>query len=289
MKLSHFKQVLKSCRGGVSMTVHRLPGEKQGNVSPSLPVRAPGRGRQGEFGSLSDYPYPSYQSYQAPGTPGSNLSETTGYYSTQSTSLPSVCSAAISPMGADLKTSQSGFENRDAIIGSTRHMKPSQMSTSQHSGYETDQTSFETSFQTSSGGGGSASNQTFPSRPNDIPPYTIRPLYSTGSNGNSNRVRMSSHSSYGGSSQMSSQVGSTTSPKPDAALSVRPPYPPPRTTPSTTTPPFAAANAHSFSVDRLENYGLPRASGDSHMTSLAPHSMSLSSVCRLGGGKRTNV
>ena len=268
------------------MTVHRLPGEKRGNVSPSLPVRAPGRGRQGELRSLSDYPY---LSYQAPGTPGSNLSETTGYYSTQSTSLPSVCSAAISPMGADLKTSQSGFENRDVITGSTQHMKPvpSQTSTSQHSGYETDQTSFETSFQTSSGGG-SALNQTFPSRPNDIPPYTIRPLYSTGSNGNSNRVRMSSHSSYGGSSQMSSQIGSTTSPKPDAALSVRPPYPPPRTTPSTTTSPFAA-NAHSFSVDRLESYGLPRVSGDGHMTSLAPHSMSLSSVCRLGGGKRTNV
>lgn len=262
------------------MTVHRMPGERKGSKSPTAPHRVPGRGREGDRRSLSEYTSPSYQSYQAPGTPGSNLSETTGYYSTQSTSLPSVCSAAISPVTPDMKSGHTGFGNRDIDPSPSPHIKsaPSQTSTSQHSGYETDQTSFETRFRTSSGG--SASNHTFPQRPNDMLPYTVRPLYPGGSNGNASRTRMSSQSSYGGSSQLSSVL----SPKSDAASSTRFHYTP-RTTQSSFTP-----TAHSFSVDRLESHIPKRVSSDSHVTSaLTPHSMSLSNVYRMGGGKRTNV
>ena len=321
LKLSHFKQILKSCRGGVSLLVHRMPGDRRSQQrDPSLAhssLTLRGIREAGDHHSVSDFP----SSFQAPGTPGSNLSETTGYYSTQSTSLPSVCSAAISPGGPEARTGMTslpGFVRQASPSLNLKSATASQTSASQHSGYETDQANFDalSHFRENSVSNSTANAFTSSSRSvlGDISnPYTVRPLYLTGMggsgiNGNSSRNRMSSQSSYGGSSQLSSSVlsNSVLSPKSDATTSSssrfafssrsgsnRHQIPPP---PS----PFSTVPRNSFSVDRLESASrLPphqHMSGDSHMTSsssllagVGPHSMSTSNVYRMELGKRTNV
>lgn len=258
------------------MTVQRMPGDRQSSQH-RLTCRIWG---EGDRSLLSEYtPTLSYQSFQAPGTPRSNLSETTGYYSTQSTSLPSVCSAAISPVTPDMKTSLSGFGRRPSPSINVKLPPSSNTSVSRHSGYETDQTSFESRFRASSGG--SSCTQSFPGRHGDSLSYTTgyRPLYLGSSNGNSTRNRMSSQSSYGGSSQVSSAV----SPKSEAT-SFKFCYSP-RSVQSSSF----SSTAQSYSVDRLESCPPRRMSGDRHVTSLSPHSMSLSNVYKIDARKRTNV
>lgn len=262
------------------MMIHRMPGNRRTRRIPSAPQRFPLRGKEGDKRSLSDYNSPSYQ---APGTPGSNLSETTGYYSTQSTSLPSVCSAAISPSTPDVKTGMTSFGHR---VSPSLHLKsvPSQTSTSQQSGYETDQTGFDSHFRDSSVTS-STTNNTYTSRPTDLSPYS-RPLCLGGNI--ISRTRMSSQSSYGGSSQLSSVL----SPKSDATSTSRFPYSSSRNN-HQPSPSFLTTVPHgSFSVDRLESRAPRRTSADHHVTSsssLGPHSMSLSNVYRMELGKRTNV
>lgn len=305
------------------MVIHRMPGnrrpqQRRGSASGSGPSLAQStltlRGiREGVGGSVSDFPpYPS--SLQTPGTPGSNLSETTGYYSTQSTSLPSVCSAAISPGTPEIKTGMTGIPTGFGRQTSpTLNLKsvPSQTSTSQHSGYETDQTSFDVHhlhFRDSSVSSSTANTNPYSSSSlssralGDLSNPYARPLYFPvgGGNGgvNGSRTRMSSQSSYGGSSQMSSSV---LSPKSDATAS------------SSSRFAYSSRNNHhnlpsslpfsvsvprnSFSVDRLESSrpSHPRMSGDSHVTSSSSllaggsHSMSTSNMYRMELSKRTNV
>ena len=325
LKLSHFKQIIKSCRGGISMVIHRMPGnrrpqQRRGSASGSGPSLAQStltlRGiREGGGGSMSDFAhYPS--SLQTPGTPGSNLSETTGYYSTQSTSLPSVCSAAISPSTLEIKAGMTGiptsFGRRTSPSLNLKSV-PSQTSTSQHSGYETDQASFDVHhlhFRDSSVSSSTANTNPYSSSSlssralGDISnPYT-RPLYFTGGggiggvNGNSSRTRMSSQSSYGGSSQLSSSI---LSPKSDATASSssRFGYTSRNNHHQLPSPsPFSVSvPRNSFSVDRLESSRPPhpRMSGDSHVTSSSSmlaggsHSMSTSNMYRNEMSKRTNV
>ena len=248
---------------------------------------------------MSDFPtYPS--SFQVPGTPGSNLSETTGYYSTQSTSLPSVCSAAISPGTPDisLKVGIPSFGCRTPL---NLKSPPSQTSTSQHSGYETE-ASFD--FRDSSVSSSTMNSNPYSLRPlADLSASYSRSLYLGGGGGSSSRTRMSSQSSYGGSSQLSSSV---ISPKADAVTSTsRFPYST-RNMNSHHLPPSSSSSFSpsvprtSFSVDRLETHPGPpnhrRTSGDSHVTSsssslagVGQHSMSSTNVYRMEIGKRTNV
>ena len=300
LKLSHFKQILKSCRGGVSMQIHRMPGSHRGArlrppalVPPSLLLHG---GREGDHRSVGDFISPTSTTFQAPGTPGSNLSETTGYYSTQSTSLPSVCSAAISPGTPDIKTGTTGdprFRRRPSP-SLNLNLAPTQTSTSQHSGYETDRTSFDANshFRESSIGSSTTPNTPYSVRLGEIcPPYS-RPLYL---GGRGNHHSQASQSSYGGSSQLSSSVLSSSilSPKSEATTSssLRYPYlnsrnhhPPPSSPFSSVIP------RNSYSVDRLESHTPRRTSGDSHVTLLSgPHSMSSNNVYRMELGKRTNV
>ena len=288
LKLSHFKQMLKSCRGGVSMLIHRMPGARRTQQGVSVSPRF-SLGRKEDQRSLTDFNSPSYQSYQAPGTPGSNLSETTGYYSTQSTSLPSVCSSAISPGAPDAKTGMTSMTRFGHRISPPLRLKsaPSHTSTSQHSGYETDQAGFD-SFRD---GSTSTSSNSYTTRPTNISPYNpyTRALYLGG--GNTGRTRMSSQSSYGGSSLLSSSV---LSPKSDAMTNTaRFPYSPRNYQPTSFS--STAIPRNSYSVDRLESRAPRRTSGDSHVTSssssslVGPHSMSLSNVYRMELGKRTNV
>ena len=264
------------------MLIHRMPGARRTQQGTSVLPRFTLGGKE-DRKSLNDFSSPSYQSYQSPGTPGSNLSETTGYYSTQSTSLPSVCSSAISPGTPDAKTGMTRFGHR---ISPPLHLKsvPSQRSTSQHSGYETDQTGFDSHFRD---GLTSTSSNSYTTRPTTISPYT-RPLYG---GGNTSRTRMSSQSSYGGSSLLGSSV---LSPKSDAMTnSSRYPYSPRNHHQPASFP--TAIPRNSYSVDRLESRAPRRTSGDSHVTSssssslVGPHSMSLSNVYRIEMGKRTNV
>lgn len=301
VKLSHFKQILKSCRGGVSMQIHRMPGNRRTpRPPPSLPqpLLSQGVGREREHRFLSDLTSPTSTTFQAPGTPGSNLSETTGYYSTQSTSLPSVSSVAISPGTPDIKSGTTGIPRfrRRPSPPLNLNLAPSQASTSQHSGYETDQTSLDTSshFRESSVSSSTTPNTPYLARLGEIcPPYS-RPLYVGGTGNHNNRVGMSSQSSYGGSSQLSSVFSSSIlSPKTDATgSSLRYPYTnthssnhPPPSSPFSIVPP-----RNSYSVDRLESHVPRRTSGDSHVTLLSgPHSMSSNNVYRMELGKRTNV
>lgn len=274
MKLSHFKQMLKSCRGGVSMLIHRLPGNQRNHKLSSFHQKYQVLGRDGDR-SLSDFNSPLYLSYQAPGTPGSNLSETTGYYSTQSTSLPSVCSAAVSsPNTPDVKTAGiPSFSHRAPFI----HQKSTgQSQTSQHSGYETDQTSFESHYKDVP----TATNNQYTSRPTDISSYP-RPLC-LGVNDTS-RTRMSSQSSYS-----SSVLSPKLEPPSRFAYSSRNNH-----QSSSSSAFLSSVPQNSSSVDRLETHRAPRRpSGDHHVTSsssLGPHSLSLSNVYRMELGKRTNV
>ena len=299
LKLSHFKQILKSCRGGLSMLIHRMPGDRRPHKVPSsLPqtFSPPRGGKEGDHRSLGDFISPASSSYQAPGTPGSNLSETTGYYSTQSTSLPSVCSAAISPGTPDIKASGTGLPGFGRYMSPSLNLKsaPSQTSTSQHSGYETDQISFDTSSHFCDGSVSSSmtnnNNHPYSSRLGDTCSPHPRSLYL----GYGSRTRMSSQSSYGGSSQLSSSV---LSPKSDAMTSNSSRFgysnsrnnshhPPPLS-------PFSVPR-NSYSVDRLESHAPRRTSADSHVIPLGsslngPHSLSSSNVYRMELGKRTNV
>lgn len=248
---------------------------------------------------MSDFPtYPS--SFQVPGTPGSNLSETTGYYSTQSTSLPSVCSAAISPGTPDIVSIKVGMTGFGCLTSLNLKSPPSQTSTSQHSGYETDQASFD--FRDSSVSSSTVNTNPYSLRPlADLSSSYSRSLY-IGGGVNSSRTRMSSQSSYGGSSQLSSNV---ISPKSDAVTSTsRFPYGTRNMNnhhlPPSSSSSFSTAVPHtSFSVDRLETHPTPnhrRTSGDSHVTSsssslagVGQHSMSSNNVYRMELGKRTNV
>ena len=330
LKLSHFKQIIKSCRGGVSMVIHRMPGNRRQQqrsagsslANSTLTLRGI---REGGGVSMSDFSsYPS--SFQTPGTPGSNLSETTGYCSTHSTSLPSVCSAAISPGTPEIKTGMTGISSFVRRTSPSLNIKsaPSQTLTSQHSGYETDQAGFDlhhSHFRESSLSSSTANSNPYPSSSimsaralGDISsPYT-RPLYlggggggtSGGVNGNSSRTRMSSQSSYGGSSQLSSSI---LSPKSDATASSSSRFAyssrsgshqhhhhhQQLPSPSTFS---AGVPRNSFSVDRLESSCRtphPRTSGDSHVTSSSSflaggqHSMSTTNIFRMEMGKHTNV
>lgn len=255
------------------MLIHRLPGNQRNHQLSSFHQKYH---RDGDR-SLTDFNSPLYLSYQAPGTPGSNLSETTGYYSTQSTSLPSVCSAAIlSPNTPDVKAAGiPSFSHRASPFIHQKSTCQSQSQTSQHSGYETDQTSFESHFKEIPTAG---NNNQYTSRPTDISPYP-RPLC-LGVNDTS-RTRMSSQSSYG-----SSVISPKLEPPSRFAYSSRNNHQPP---PSSAF--LCSVPQNSSSVDRLETRPPRRTSGDHHVTSsssLGPHSLSLSNVYRMEG-KRTNV
>ena len=138
MKSSHFKQVLKSCKDGIAMTIHRLPGNREDRSR-----------KECEFSSSESYqqkpPNEFFQSYQAPGTPGSTMSESSaGYHSAHS--LPSVYSTAVSPGGEEVKTGQTGLTGLEVEPISTSARVNSRSSGSQYSqqsGYETDQTGLE--------------------------------------------------------------------------------------------------------------------------------------------------
>ena len=286
-----------------------MPGDRRSRQrDPSLNLRGIREGVVGDHRSVSDFP----SSLHTPGTPGSNLSETTGYYSTQSTSLPSVCSAAISPGMPDIKTGVTGLTIFPRRTSPSLNLKSgaSQTSASQHSGYETDQTGFDSHSHFGESSVSSSTTNPFSSSRAMLGeisnPYTTRPFYlggvgsGGGANGNAGRTRMSSQSSYGGSSQLSSVL----SPKSDATTSSSSRFALSsgrsnrHQLPSPSPSPFSSVPRNSFSVDRLEtNSHAPhrKMSGDSHVTSSSssltggPHSMSMSNVYRMEKVKRTNV
>lgn len=285
------------------MQIHRLPGNHR-TTRQKLPTLIPPSllsqgGREGDHRSLGDFISPTSTTFQAPGTPGSNLSETTGYYSTQSTSLPSVCSAATSPGMPDIKIGTagiSGFRRRPSP-SLNLNLAPTRTSTSQHSGYETDQTGFDADshFRENSISSSTTPNTPYSARLGELcPPYSTRPLYLGGGGGGNNS--RASQSSYGGSSQLSSSVlnSSMLSPKSEATTSssqLRYPYMNSRNNHPPPSSPFSSMiPRNSYSVDRLESHAPRRTSGDSHVTLLSgPHSMSSNNVYRMELGKRTNV
>jgi hypothetical protein len=143
MKQSHFKQVIKSCKDGLSLTIQRPSGSSSTNKDPtssSAHLRSSSSSsstpsankcqsnsksssssnqcsliQQQRFsGEVAQQPQPQqlqqHNNYQAPGTPGSTVSETSAGYHSLTHSMPSVASNVLSP---DMKTGQTSLTERE--------------------------------------------------------------------------------------------------------------------------------------------------------------------------------
>lgn len=238
------------------------------------------------------------QSYQAPGTPGSTMSESSaGYHSSHS--IPSVFSTTVSPGGQEIKTGQTSLTTGLARDSPRSHSGGSH---SQHSGYETDQTSFDSSlpfqYRTASSGSSGLSRSGYYTRPGEM--YSRKATTPT-SPLSQVHPRTTSLASY-----TSSHTG-LVSPKADSFVR----YVFPRSSLSRQT----SQGTHnrnqqnfSLSVDHLESESdyLPPSSDTrtgqtgshdkphgSHVTTTMPlyprQALSLSNMHAIGNNKRTNV
>ena len=132
MKQSHFKQIIKSCKDGLSLTIQRPSGSTNTNNkdptsstnlcssstssankyrsnSKSSPNRCSLVQQQRSSGEISQQQQ-QQQHFQAPGTPGSTISETSAGYHSLTHSMPSVASNVLSP---DMKTGQTSLTERE--------------------------------------------------------------------------------------------------------------------------------------------------------------------------------
>ena len=147
MKLSHFKQVIKSCKDGLSLTVQRPTGSNYGKdptttssadlcSSASTNKHRPNSRSSSNRGSLVQQQRSSgevsqqqqLQHFQAPGTPGSTVSETSAGYHSLTHSMPSVASNVLSP---DMKTGQTTLTEREREEYQHREEQPCATSESQ--------------------------------------------------------------------------------------------------------------------------------------------------------------
>ena len=131
MKQSHFKQIIKSCKDGLSLTIQRPSGSaNSSNKDPtsstnlrSSPTSSANKYRsnsksssnrcsltqqQRSSGEISTQQ--QQQHFQVPGTPGSTISETSAGYHSLTHSMPSVASNVLSP---DMKTGQTSLMERE--------------------------------------------------------------------------------------------------------------------------------------------------------------------------------
>lgn len=130
MKQSHFKQIIKSCKDGLSLTIQQPSGSSNSNKDPtssanlrssstssannyrsnskSSPNRCSLVQQQRSSGEISQQQ--QQQHFQAPGTPGSTISETSAGYHSLTHSMPSVASNVLSP---DMKTGQTSLTERE--------------------------------------------------------------------------------------------------------------------------------------------------------------------------------
>ena len=120
MKNSHFKQVIKSCKDGLSLTIQRPAGSVTKDLtksssststrSLSISKYAPSTRNSSNRLSLTQQNKSSgelsQQHVQAPGTPGSTISETSAGYHSLTHSMPSVASNVLPP---DMKTGQTSL------------------------------------------------------------------------------------------------------------------------------------------------------------------------------------
>lgn len=97
MKPSHLKQVLKSCKGGITLTIHRPP---RGALHYPLPSS-----------EYPEYCTKTADTLPSPGTPGSGASDTSMGYSS-SHSLPSVFSTPGPPVAKDNKDGNGSIGER---------------------------------------------------------------------------------------------------------------------------------------------------------------------------------
>ena len=144
MKQSHFKQIIKSCKDGLSLTVQRSSGssankDPTSSTSSSTHFRSSSSStsssstnksrpnskssssnrcslvqQQRSSGEISQQQLQQQQqqhnNFQAPGTPGSTVSETSAGYHSLTHSMPSVASNVLSP---DMKTGQTSLTERE--------------------------------------------------------------------------------------------------------------------------------------------------------------------------------
>ena len=115
MKPSHLKQVLKSSKGGITLTVHRPP---RGTSHCTLPIA-----------DQSEYFTKATETIPSPGTPGSGASDSSMGYSS-SHSLPSVFSTPGPPVAKGNKEGNESIGERSQ--------------TASHStGYDTDMSHYQ--------------------------------------------------------------------------------------------------------------------------------------------------
>ena len=125
MKQSHFKQVIKSCKDGLSLTIQRQQGSTKDTSKP-----APSSTTKPRLSSVNKYRpntrnssnrlslvqqqrtsgEVAQQNFQAPGTPGSTVSENSAGYHSLTHSMPSVASNVLSP---DMKTGQTSLTEHE--------------------------------------------------------------------------------------------------------------------------------------------------------------------------------
>lgn len=139
MKQSHFKQIIKSCKDGLSLTIQRPSGssankdptsssssshlrssslstlsssgnKSRSNSKSSSSNRCSLIQQQRSSGEISQQQQQQHNNFQAPGTPGSTVSETSAGYHSLTHSMPSVASNVLSP---DMKTGQTSLTERE--------------------------------------------------------------------------------------------------------------------------------------------------------------------------------
>ena len=140
MKQSHFKQIIKSCKDGLSLTIQRPSGYNNSSSSKDPPssahLRSSSTSSANKYRSSNSKNSPNrcslvqqqrlsggevsqqqpqhqqqqQQHFQAPGTPGSTISETSAGYHSLTHSMPSVASNVLSP---DMKTGQTSLTERE--------------------------------------------------------------------------------------------------------------------------------------------------------------------------------
>ena len=145
MKHSHFRQIIKSCKDGLSLTIQRPAGstkDRDNDISKSTPssnartssankYRVNSRGSSNRLSLIQQQRLSgdlNQPNFQAPGTPGSTVSETSAGYHSLTHSMPSVASNVLSP---DMKTGQTcltehkGEEYQEERPRDTHHLRGS--------------------------------------------------------------------------------------------------------------------------------------------------------------------
>ena len=219
MKSSHLKQLLKSCKDGLTLTIQHTSNVTTSSKSspPSVRTRnshqltmplqptATGVGRtnrstQSNARSSNEF----HQGYQVPGTPGSTMSGSSAGYYSLTHSMPSMLSNVLSPdpkttPQATVVTERGVVDRTLAQPTATPFDQPTSIAAT--NGYDSLLARYRSGSSSSASLSGAGTRSSFRSRPLDIYPPSSRrsnpPTMYHPARGNGSRPRTTSQSSYG--------------------------------------------------------------------------------------------